>query len=334
VSVLTEKEGNQISLLQPLAIGNVQLEQGLILAPMAGVGNSAFRILCKEQGASLVCSEFVSAKALEMGNRRSYHMLSISDKERPVSVQIFGSEPSSMAYAARCVEECGADIVDINMGCPVPKVVKTHSGAALLKNPVKAAELVLRVVKAVSIPVTVKMRTGWDDTSINTDELAMRFQDQGVQAITVHGRTRAQQFSGEVDYETIARIRNKLSIPVIGNGGVTDPIKAEEMLIKTSCQGVMIGRGALGNPWIFKQCLHYFQTGVLLDNPGIKERIAMAIRHLELLAELKGDDVAAKEMRTHAPFYFKGFPGASRLRNQLVKCQRVADYIDLFQTLA
>jgi|LSQX01.1.fsa_nt_gb nifR3 family TIM-barrel protein len=320
-------------LLRPVQIGRVTLEHGVVLAPMAGVCNLPFRLLCKEQGAALVCSEFVSAKALRHGNQKTRKMLAVAPQEAPVSIQIFASTPEDAAFAARIVEEAGADIVDFNMGCPVPKVIKAEAGAALMRVPDKAQAIIKAMVDAVNIPVTVKMRTGWDDTQINVVDLARRFEDVGVAAIAVHGRTRSQGRKGEVDLEIIRQVNEAVGIPVIGNGDVTSAAAADRMQRETGCAGVMIGRGALGNPWIFSRILHTLRTGNELPEPTLDERIEMARRHLRLLAELKGEEVAAKEMRQHAPLYVKGFPGAARFRAQLVRCASISEYDAVFDEL-
>lgn len=321
------------TLVRPLRIGSVQLEHPLVLAPMAGIGNLAFRLLCREQGAAMVCSEFVSAKALVMGNRRSLMMLRIHPDERPVSIQIFGSEPAEAAEAARRVEEAGADVVDFNMGCPVPKVLKAEAGAALMREPERAAAILGAMVKAVRIPVTVKMRAGWDEEHINAVELAKRLEDVGVAAITVHGRTRSQGRSGQVRWEWIRAVKEAVSIPVIGNGGLFTPQDVERMLLETGCDGAMIARGALGNPWIFARSLHYLKTGELLPEPTLAERVAMARRHLQLLAGLKGEKLACLQMRAHAPYYLKGFPGASAARARIVQASTLADYDRIFDEI-
>jgi len=323
-------EAVQVKKVKGPAIGRVQLDGPVVLAPMAGVCNLAFRLLCKEQGASLVCSEFVSAKALVHGNRKSFEMLAVSDAERPVSIQIFGSTPEDAALAARAVEQARADIVDFNMGCPVPKVIKAEAGAALMRVPDKAQAILKAMVDAVTIPVTVKMRTGWDENSIDVVELARRFEDVGVAAIAVHGRTRSQMRSGRANWEIIGQVKQAVRIPVIGNGDVFTPQDAEAMLKVTGCDAVMIGRGALGNPWIFRRTLHYLETGELLPEPDLYQRVEMARRHLLLLAELKGEYVAAREMRQHAPAYIKGFPGAAAFRAKLVQCESIAAYDDVF----
>lgn len=320
-------------LLRPVQIGDVTLEHGVVLAPMAGVCNLPFRLLCKEQGASLVCSEFVSAKALRHGNQRTRKMLAVAPEERPVSIQIFGSTPEDAAFAARIVEEAGADIVDFNMGCPVPKVIKAEAGAALMRVPDKAQAIIKAMVDAVNIPVTVKMRAGWDDSQINVVDLARRFEDVGVAAVAVHGRTRSQMRKGNVHLDIIREVTEAVRIPVIGNGDVTTPEDADRMQRETGCAGVMIGRGALGNPWVFSQILHGLRTGSKLPEPTLADRIAMAGRHLRLLAELKGEELAAKEMRQHAPLYVKGFPGAARFRAQLVRCGSLEEYDAVFGEL-
>lgn len=319
--------------LHPIRVGNVTLDHGVVLAPMAGICNLAFRLLCKEEGAALVCSEFISAKALRHGNARTREMLAISPAERPVSIQIFGSTVEDVALAARCVEDAGADIVDFNMGCPVPKVLKAEAGAALMRVPEKAQALLAAMVRAVDIPVTVKMRAGWDDENINVVDLARRFEDVGVAAVAVHGRTRCQMRSGPVSHDIIAQVTQAVSIPVFGNGDVFHPHDAERMLERTGCAGVMIGRGALGNPWIFRQMVHYLKTGELLAEPTLGQRVAMARRHLALLSDLKGEHIAAKEMRQHAPCYLRGFPGAAKFRATLVRCTTVDEYEVAFAAL-
>lgn len=307
-------------------IGSVELSGPAVLAPMAGVCNLAFRLLCKEQGAALVCSEFVSAKALSMGNEKSRRMLAVDPKEHPVSIQIFGNNPEDVRRAAAAVEEAGADIVDFNMGCPVPKVIKAEAGAALMRNPEKAQAIIEAMVRAVSIPVTVKMRAGWDERSIDAVDLARRFEDVGVAAIAVHGRTRDQFRSGFANWDIIARVKEALQIPVFGNGDVTTPELALKMLRHTGCDGVMIGRAALGNPWIFRRVHEYLATGVVPPEPTLEARVAMAKRHLRLLADLKGEHTAVREMRRHAPSYFKGFKGAASFRAAVVRCESIQEY--------
>lgn len=318
----------------PIAIGRVALANPVVLAPMAGVCNLAFRLLCKEQGAALVCSEFISAKALSFGNDRTMQMLSLTDRERPVSIQIFGAEPGVVAEAARRVQAAGADILDFNMGCPVPKVIKAEAGAALMRLPDKAEAIIRAMVDAVDIPVTVKMRAGWDDSTINVVDLAKRFEQAGIAAVAVHGRTRDQQRSGDANWRYIADVKRAVGIPVIGNGDVFEPEDAARMLEQTGCDAVMIGRGALGNPWIFSRTAAFLETGEVPPAPTLAERTEMAGRHLRLLAELKGEARAALEMRQHAPCYIKGFPGAAEVRRRISRCESVAEYDDAFAALA
>lgn len=281
----------------------------------------------------MVCSEFVSAKALVMGNRRSLEMLRTHPDERPVSIQIFGSDPHEAAEAARRVEEAGADVVDFNMGCPVPKVLKAQAGVALMREPQRAAAILGAMVRAVAIPVTVKMRAGWDEESINVVELARRLEDVGVAAIAVHGRTRSQGRSGQVRWQWIRAVKEAVSIPVIGNGGLFAPQDVEQMLLETGCDGAMIARGALGNPWIFARSLHYLKTGELLPEPSLAQRVAMARRHLRLLADLKGERLACLQMREHAPHYLKGFPGASTARARIVQATTILEYDQIFEQI-
>jgi len=307
--------------LPKLQIGDVNIPNPLVLAPMAGISNIAFRILAKEQGAGLVCSEFVSAKAIYYGNQKTQDMLIVDEKEHPISIQIFGGDSESLVEGARAVVAVGADIVDINMGCPVPKVVKTGSGAALMKDPVKAWNLAADVVKAVDVPVTVKMRAGWDDQNINAPQLAEMLEDIGVAAVTIHGRTRAQLYQGKADWDIIGKVKESVSIPVIGNGDIYAPTDAEQMLEETGVDGVMIARGALGNPWIFHRTWHYLQTGELLPEPSVDEKLGMIKRHADLLIAYKGEKRAIREMRQHLPYYTKGLRGSSQLRKEMNQCQ-------------
>lgn len=281
---------------------------------MAGVTDSAFRKVVKHFGCGLLCAEMVSSKALTYNNQRTKEMLAISSEERPISIQIFGCEPETMAQAAKIVEESGADILDINMGCPVPKVVKNQEGSALMKTPDLAAEIVRAVVAAVGIPVTVKMRKGWSPHQVNAAELAQLVAKAGASAVTVHGRTREQYYSGQADWSIIREVKEAISIPVIGSGDIIEPQDAQRMLEETGCDGVMIGRGALGNPWIFQRTVHYLATGELLSPPGPQERIRVALWHLKLLVETKGDYLGVREMRKHAAWYTKGLPDSAHLR--------------------
>ena len=262
-----------------LKIGNVELENNVILAPMAGVTDMPYRILCREQGAGLVCMEMVSAKAILYKNKNTQELLKVDDRERPVSLQLFGSDPDIVADIAASLEDGPYDIFDINMGCPVPKIVKNGEGSALMKNPKLVEEILTKLVKAVKKPVTVKFRKGFDDTCINAVEIAKIAESAGVAAVAVHGRTREQYYSGKADWNIIREVKNAVKIPVIGNGDVFTPQDAKRLVEETGCDGIMVARGAKGNPWIFKQITHYLDTGELLPRPSVEELKAMILRH-------------------------------------------------------
>lgn len=300
-----------------LRIRDVTLDNPVILAPMAGVCNPAFRILAKELGAGMVCAEMVSDKALVHGNQKSQKMLTILPDEHPVSLQLVGVDMASMVQAAEMIGETNADIIDINMGCPVLKIYKNGSGAALARDPKYAAAIVEAVVRRVDKPVTVKFRKGWDDDNVNAVDVAKAVAAAGAQAVTVHGRTAHQLYSGRADWSIIRAVKDAVDIPVIGNGDVLEPEDAERLMDETGCDGVMIGRGALGNPWVFREVAHYLQTGQRLERPAAQERIQVAIRHLQLLVADKGELVGVKEMRKHAAWYIKGLPDAARLRDDI-----------------
>lgn len=303
---------------QPLRIGNVTIEDPVILAPMAGVCNPPFRKLAKRYGAGMVCAEMVSDKALVHKNERTKHMLSIIPEEHPVSLQLVGYDIETMVKAAEMVnEQTPADIIDINMGCPVLKIYKNGSGAALARDPSYAAKIVDAVVKRIKRPVTVKFRKGWDDDHINAVEVAKAVEAAGAQAVTVHGRTAKQLYAGKADWSIISEVKSAVSIPVIGNGDVTTPEEAAQMMELTGCDGVMIGRGALGNPFIFREITHYLKTEQHMEPPSAKERIEVAIEHLHLLVAEKGEQVGVREMRKHAGWYLKGMPGSAQLRNDV-----------------
>ncbi|HHX77321.1 MAG TPA: tRNA dihydrouridine synthase DusB [Firmicutes bacterium] len=306
-------------------IGQVKLKNPLISAPMAGVSNLPYRLLAKEAGAALVCTEMVSAKGLLMMPQKTQKLLALSPLEKPVSVQLFGSEPRLMAAAAKIVESMGADIIDINMGCPVPKVVKAGEGCALMLDLSLSGAIIKAVVDAVRIPVTVKIRKGWDDTKINALEAALTAQEKGAAAVTVHGRTRTQLYGGKADWEIIRKVASALDIPVIGNGDVFLPEDAARMLAETGCAAVMIGRGGLGNPWLFKQAACYLQRGVILPQPSAAEKIKLALRHLDMLVELKGERVAVREMRKHACWYIKGLENAAEARREICRASSRAE---------
>ena len=303
--------------MKPLRIGNLEIEKPLILAPMAGVTDLPFRLLCKEQGAGLVCTEMVSAKAILYKNKNTGLLMAIDERERPAALQLFGCEPETMAEAARQIQERNFDILDVNMGCPVPKVVNNGEGSALMKDPRLAGEIVRALVKAVKKPVTVKIRKGFDEDQVNAVEMARILEDAGAAAIAVHGRTREQFYSGKADWEIIRRVKEAVSIPVIGNGDVDSPEKAAAMFRETGCDGVMIARGAQGNPWIFSRTLRYLEEGVLLPPPDRQAVKKMIFRHMEMLIAAKGTYTGIREMRKHVAWYTAGFPHSAKLRGKI-----------------
>ena len=303
--------------MSKLTIGNVTLENNVILAPMAGVTDLPFRLLCKEQGAGLLCMEMVSAKAIHYKNKNTDALMEIHPDEMPVSLQLFGSEPELMGEIAKKIEERPFAILDINMGCPVPKVVNNGEGSALMKDPKKVYDIVYRVSRAISKPVTVKIRKGFDAEHVNAVEIAKAVEAAGAAAVAVHGRTRAQYYSGQADWDIIARVKDALSIPVIGNGDITSPQKAAEMLKQTNCDGVMIGRGAQGNPWIFRQITSYLETGSFPDNPSPLEVKRVIQRHAQLQLEVKGEYTAVREMRKHMSWYTTGYPNSAKFRQMI-----------------
>lgn len=300
--------------IRKLQIGNVTLENNLILAPMAGVTDLPFRLLCKEQGAGLLCMEMVSAKAILYKNKNTEELLTIDPRENPVSLQLFGSDPDIMGEIAKQIEERPFDILDINMGCPVPKVVNNGEGSALLKNPELIREIVTQVSHAVKKPVTAKIRIGFEGYPVDPVEIAKIIEDSGAAAVAVHGRTRQQYYAGEADWDTIRRIKEAVSIPVIGNGDVDSPKKAEKLVRETGCDGVMIGRAVRGNPWIFREMNHYFTTGELLPRPSWEEIKEMILRHTRMQIELKGEFTGIREMRKHIAWYTAGMNHSAGLR--------------------
>lgn len=309
-----------------LKIGNIQIDNPVILAPMAGVTDLPYRKLVKKMGCGLVCTEMVSANGLVYENQRTEKLLEIIKEERPVSLQIFGNDPEIMAQAAKRVEEeSRPELIDLNVGCPTPKIVKNGYGSALMKEPQLLAQVIKAMVEAVKTPVTVKIRTGWSKDNINAVEIAQIAEDNGAKAVAVHGRTRSQFYSGNADWSIIAQVKKALSIPVIGNGDIYTPEDALKMIEETNCDGVMIGRGAQGNPWIFKRTAHYLKTGELLAPPTPPEKVETAILHLENLVEYKGEYVAVREMRKHASWYIKGLSNCTTVKDTLNQCQTVAE---------
>lgn len=313
-----------------LTIGDVTLDNPYILAPMAGVTDLPFRLLCKEQGAGLLCMEMISAKALQYKNRNTKALLEIHPGEYPVSLQLFGSDPEIMGRIAHEIEDLPFQILDINMGCPVPKIVRNGEGSALMKQPRLVYEIVSRTVRSTKKPVTVKIRKGFDEDHANAVEIARIIEEAGAAAVAVHGRTREQYYSGRADWEIIRKVREAVNIPVIGNGDVVSGESALKMRRETGCDGVMIGRGAQGNPWIFSELLEYEKTGSMPRRPDVSEIRDMMLRHARLQIEFKGDYLGIREMRKHVAWYTKGLKGAARLRDEI---NRVESYGELEKLL-
>ena len=316
-----------------MQIGPVVVEPELVLAPMAGITDHPFRLLVKEQGCGLVFSEMISAKGLVYGGKAYRNLLFFVEEERPIAFQIFGSDPAVMAQAARILQEWGADLIDLNLGCPAPKILRNGEGGALLKDPARCASLIRSVVEAVEIPVTVKIRKGYDEYNQNAVEIALLAQESGAKAVTVHGRTVKQGFQGKADWDIIKEVSSALEIPVIGNGDVTTAQEAFQLQDYSRCAAVMIGRAARGNPWIFKQARAWMKEKRLLPEPSLEERKAMALRHLQLQVEFKGEKTAVLEMRKHMSWYFKSFPGAAAARERLRRAEKASEMAALVQSI-
>lgn len=304
-------------------IGNIEIENNVVLAPMAGVCNSAFRKIIKEMGCSLVFAEMVSDKGMIYNSKKTKDMLYFEECERPIAQQIFGSDKESFVEAAKMIYDImKPDIIDINMGCPVPKVaIKSQAGAALLKSPDKIREIVSAVCEAVPVPVTVKIRSGWDSNNINAVEVAKICEEEGASAITVHGRTRSQGYSGKADLDIIKAVKESVSIPVIGNGDVVSIDSAKKMMEYTGCDAIMIGRGVLGNPWLIKEINTYLKTGEVISKPTFEDKINMCFHHLDYLMKIKNEKVAVLEMRSHIAWYIKGMPNAQAIKNEIFKAK-------------
>ena len=315
-----------------MKIGNVELENNVFLAPMAGITDMAYRAICKQFGCGLTYTEMVSVKGLYYKSENTKDLMALAPEEKPAAIQIFGSDPDILASIAAEVQAAGADIIDINMGCPTPKIVRNGDGSALMQKPELVAEIVKKVTAAVTIPVTIKIRKGWDQNSVNAVEIAQAAEENGAMAVTVHGRTREQFYTGQADWDIIKKVKESLRIPVIGNGDIVSPETAKEMLEHTGCDAIMIGRGAEGNPWIFKRVIEYLKSGRILPEPSYKEKLEMATYHLEQTILLKGEDVGVKEMRKHIAWYLKGLPGSSTIKSEVFKLNKVEDVKEMLHS--
>lgn len=319
--------------MKTLTIGNVKLDNPLVLAPMAGVTDLPFRVLCKEQGVGLICMEMISAKAILYKSKNTETLMEMHPSEHPVSLQLFGSDPDIISEMAKQIEDRPFDILDINMGCPVPKVVNNGEGSALMKNPDLVKEIVSKTVKAIKKPVTVKIRRGFDEEHVNAVEIAKIIEDCGAAAVAVHGRTREQYYAGKADWGIIREVKEAVSIPVIGNGDVDAPEKAKQMMEETGCDGVMIARGAQGDPWIFSRTLHYLETGEVPPKPSKEEVVETMLRHARMQLDYKGNYTGIREMRKHIAWYTGGFPHSAKLRAAINEIETYEELENLLQRL-
>jgi len=306
-------------------IKNLKIDNKVFLAPMAGVTDLPFRLLCKKQNCGMVYTEMVSAKGLLFENEKTGSLLQVDEREHPVAAQLFGSDPDIIAEMAKRVEETPVDMIDINMGCPALKITRNGEGSALMKTPERIGEIVYRVARSIEKPLTIKIRKGFDDNSINAVEIAKIAEDAGADAIAIHGRTREQFYTGKADWNIIKEIKDAVGIPVIGNGDIVKPQDAKDMLDKTGCDAVMIGRGAQGNPWIFSRTNHYLETGEILPMPTVEERIATALYHAEMILTYKGDYIGIRQMRSHLAWYIKGLPNSSEMRVKINKIDNLEE---------